>query len=382
MSAIGYLTILGVALLGLNQLSTGAQRGLALGLLVGFGTLFALSNIFEKETLRLRTYFFVQTIIVGTLVLLEPSSGIFLMLFFMLSAQAMLSFPGNEGYVWVGVFTAVTGIMLVYTFHWRDGFLILLPYATGYWFFSAFARALASAEQSRKESQALLNELQTAHQQLQEYADQVEELAVAEERNRLAREMHDTLGHRLTVASVQLEGAQRLISDEPDKASQMVATVRDQVRDALAELRSTVATLREPLQTDLSLDKALTRLVASFDGATDLKVALTLPNEELTVSEAHRLMFYRATQEALTNVQRHAQAQHVWIDLVRENDQIILSVSDDGIGTHNQIDSSSFGLRGLRERAAQLGGEVQFGNRPDVGVVLKVVLPSFEESRS
>jgi len=312
---------------------------------------------------------------VSTLVLFEPSSGIFLMLFFMLSAQAMLSFSGREGYIWVGVFTLVTGIILVYTFPLRDGFLILLPYATGYWFFAAFARALASAEQSRRESQVLLNELQAAHQQLQEYADQVEELAVAEERNRLAREMHDTLGHRLTVASVQLEGAQRLISDDPDKASQMVATVRDQVRDALGELRSTVATLREPLQTGLSLDSALTRLAASFEGATHLKVALTLPNEEYPIPDVHRLTIYRAAQEALTNVQRHAQAQQVWMELAYSNEEMSLIVRDDGIGAPDEIDSSRFGLRGLRERAAQLGGEIQFDNHPEGGAYIKLCLP-------
>lgn len=382
MLAIAYLTILGVALLGMSFLETGVQRGFALGLLVVFGVLFAVSTIFEENTLRLRGYFFVQTIFVAILVLLEPTSGIFLMLFFMLSAQAMLSFPKGEGYIWVGIFSVVTAIILVYTFSIRDGFLILLPYATGYWFFAAFARAMASAEQSRKESQALLTELQAAHQQLQDYADQVEELAVAEERNRLAREMHDTLGHRLTVAAVQLEGAQRLISVDPERAEEMVGTVRDQVRDALGELRSTVATLREPLQTDLSLDSALKRLTASFEGATELDVTLTLPKEEYSVPEAHRLTIYRAAQEALTNVQRHARAQHVWMELEHSVESITLTVSDDGVGAPKEFDSASFGLRGLRERAAQLGGEVHFDNQPEGGAHLQVILPLVEEAVS
>lgn len=382
MLAIGYLTILGVALLGINQLTSGVQRGLALGLLVVFGVLFALSARFERTVLRLRGYFVVQTIFVSILVFLEPSSGIFLMLFFMLSAQAMLSCLKDEGYIWVGVFSVVTGVILVITFSLKDGLLILLPYATGYWFFAAFARALASAEQSRRESQALLTELQSAHQQLKEYADQVEELAVAEERNRLAREMHDTLGHRLTVASVQLEGAQRLISNDPNKASQMVGTVRDQVRDALSDLRNTVATLREPIQTDLTLDSALKRLATSFEGATELKVELTLPTEEFSVPDAHRLTIYRAAQEALTNIQRHAHAQQAWMDLIREDNHLILSVSDDGVGIPDEIDASSFGLRGLNERAAQLGGEVNLSNRPEGGAMLKMVLPLVEEASS
>jgi len=379
MLAIGYLTILGVALLGINNLESGINRGLALGLLVVFGVLFALSTKFEKVITRLRLYFLAQTIIVIILMLPEPNTGIFQMLFFMLSAQAMVSFSEQEGYIWVGVFTVATGIILLSTFSVRDGLLVLLPYATGYWFFAAFARALASAEQSRKESQVLLAELQAAHQQLQEYADQIEELAVAEERNRLAREMHDTLGHRLTVASVQLEGAQRLISDDPEKASDMVGTVRDQVRDALGELRSTVATLREPIQTDLSLDRALKRLAASFEGATALGVALTLPNEEYTVPDAHRLTIYRTAQEALTNVQRHAQAQQVWLDLAYTSEQITLTVRDDGVGIPNEIDSTSFGLRGLRERVIQLDGNILFDNHTEGGTYIEVSLPLTSE---
>jgi signal transduction histidine kinase len=379
MIILGYLTVIGIAILGIYSLDTGVLRSIALGLMVIFGVLFASSARFEKPILRLRAYYCIQIVIVSVLVMLQQDTIAFLMLFFVLCAQSMLNFPQREGYLWVAAISVVTVGILVAKYQLQDGILLFLPYAAGYWFFAAFSRALAAAEDSRKESQTLLSRLELAHQQLRDYADQVEELAVAEERNRLAREMHDTLGHRLTVASVQLEGAQRLISDAPDKASKMVATVREQVREALSELRSTVATLREPLQTDLSLESALTRLAAAFEGATNLKVGLNLPNEECTIPDAHRLTIYRAAQEALTNVQRHAQAGQVWMDLNWDRDHITLTVSDDGIGLSEDVDSSSFGLRGLRERATQLNGQVHIDNQPEGGARLQVVLPLSKE---
>ena len=225
----------------------------------------------------------------------------------------MMLFPQRIGMLWIGIFTLVTAVIFVILLPVGEALMITLPYSAGYWFFGAFARALASAEEARAESQQLLTELQAAHRQLQDYAAHAEELAVAEERNRLAREMHDTLGHRLTVAAVQLEGAQRLIPKDPTRAAGMVGTVREQVREALSELRAAVATLREPLATDLTITTALQRLISSFEEATHLSVHLDFPDDLPSLSNAHRLALYRAAQEALTNVQKHAQAQQVWV---------------------------------------------------------------------
>ncbi|MBC8330430.1 MAG: sensor histidine kinase [Anaerolineae bacterium] len=375
MLAVGYLTLLAVTLLGFNLLTPGIQKVVGLGLLVSFGVIYALPPQETTPAAKTNAYFVAQTVIVSILIAIQPQWGVFPMLFFILSAQAMMVFPERVGYFWVGAFTLLTGLIFFLTGDPLEAFLTLLPFSAGYWFFAAFARSLATAEEARKESQRLLNELQVAHRQLQDYAGRVEELAVSEERNRLAREMHDTLGHRLTVASVQLEGAQRLILDDPDRATQMVETVREQVREALSELRSTVATLREPLQTDLSLWNALPRLVAPFDKATGLDVELTLPPEEFALPNAHRLTIYRAVQEALTNVQRHARAQRVWVNLSHKGDALQLVVSDDGIGLPTHLDENRFGLRGLRERVAQLGGKLELGNRDAGGAQLRICLP-------
>jgi signal transduction histidine kinase len=209
----------------------------------------------------------------------------------------------------------------------------------------------------------------------------VEELAVVDERNRLAREMHDTLGHRLTVAAVQLEGAQRLIPQDPERAAGMVGVVREQVSEALSELRRTVATLRAPLEEDLRLRSALQRLVNHFVEATGVTVHLMLPEERPELPDPYRMALYRAAQEALTNVQRHSKAREVWFQLTQQDSRITLLIGDNGVGpAQTSYQGAGFGLRGLEERATRLGGQVHLDPRPGGGTQLHFSLPLPQES--
>jgi signal transduction histidine kinase len=203
---------------------------------------------------------------------------------------------------------------------------------------------------------------------------------VVEERNRLAREMHDTLGHRLTVASVQLEAAQRLCPTDAERAAGLVGTVREQIRGALGELRATVATLRTPVEADLHLRSSLRRLIDHFEAATGLTVHRVLPDELVSLPDSHRVALYRAAQEALTNVQKHAGASQVWLVLSSDGSAVTLLVGDDGRGISRTGDGGGFGLSGLRERATQLDGELHLEPRPGGGTQLSFRLPLPEDS--
>jgi signal transduction histidine kinase len=304
----------------------------------------------------------------------------FCILFFVLSVTATLANSPRLAVLWLVIFTAITGYFFIQRDGWGDGVLIWLPFVGGYFFFGVFASALRRANQAQRESAALLQELRLAHQKLQEYAGHVEALAVAQERNRMAREMHDTLGHRLTVASVQLEGAQRLIERDPTRASQMVGTVREQVREALKELRQAVARLREPLESDLPLNQSLPRLATSFQEATGLPVHLALPESLPMLPASHCQALYRAAQEGLTNIQRHAQAGQAWLEVSAEPAAISLAVSDDGTGYPGSAPQGGFGLAGLFERAAQLGGEARLEQRQGGGARLIFTLPLDSEA--
>jgi len=374
----GYLTLAAVAAASLSTMRQAGERWeIAAGLLLAFGILLTRTPKAGSPGWHSHLYLAVQGSLVAGLLAMQPSTGIFPILYFILSPQAMLLLPQRSAVLWIVAFILVAGGNIVIAQGWSEGLIALPVYAGGYFFFGIFAHALVRADAARRESQALLAELQEAHRQLQEYAARIEELVVIEERNRLAREMHDTLGHRLTVASVQLEGAQRLCTADPERAASMVGTVREQVREALSELRSTVATLRTPVEADLRLPSSLRRLAAYFEEVTSLTIHQVLPEETPDLPGAHRLALFRAAQELLTNVQRHAEASQVWLVLNVSDDAVKLLVSDDGRGLSVSAEQAGFGLRGLRERAAQLGGELHLEPRRGGGtqVSFRVPLP-------
>jgi signal transduction histidine kinase len=374
-AGISLAILAGTAVIGVVNAPTAAVRGTTILLLLAFGVLLAASSLLELPRWAKHVYLLLQTCLVTALLYIHPDWTVFTLLFFVLSAQAMILLPVRLGAAWIAAFVLISVVFGLYRWGWPEGIVALLLYSGGYAMFGIFADALARADAVRRESQTLLAELQDAHRQLQEYAARVEELAVVEERNRLAREMHDTLGHRLTVASVQLEGAQRLCSKDPERAAGMVSAVRDEVREALGELRSTVATLRTPIEADLQLRSSLSRLAAHFEQAAGVTVHQVLPEEMRPLPDTHRLALYRAAQEALTNVQRHAGAEQVWLVLTAREDSVTLLVSDDGHGFSLSGEQTGFGLRGLRERAAQLDGELHVEPRPGRGTQVSLRLP-------
>ncbi len=372
-----YFTILAVGAAGII-IAFGeqyAQRGWILVLTLVFSAVSVLCFLGRVTQSRVAVQFMlaIQTLFIVVLLLLAPTSHFYLIWFYMLSVYAILTLPSRVAYGWIGFFCVLSMTMLVYLFGWSGGLATAVVYASGFAFFAAFARLTHQAQQARAESERLLGELQQAHRALQAYAAKAETLAAAEERNRLAREMHDTLGHRLTVSSVQLEAAERLIASQPERAATAVATARGQVRAALAELRQTVAALRQPLEGDLPLKRSLPRLVADFQQATGLVINLSLPQTFPSLTPPQRLTLYRTVQEGLTNVHKHAAARQVWVRLDAGADSLTLSIRDDGRGPQNH--GRGFGLRGLQERALRLGGEVRFGPAPEGGSLLELTIP-------
>jgi signal transduction histidine kinase len=151
--------------------------------------------------------------------------------------------------------------------------------------------------------------------------------------------------------------------------------MREQLKTALHELRQTVSALRSQAEEDLPLPLAIERLVTNFQTATGLAVHMNLSPELPALPPAHRLTLFRAVQESLTNVQRHAHASQTWLDLIVQNGMISLSVADDGDGFPEVIEDGRFGLEGLRERTEQLGGSVHLDSRAEGGAVIHLKIP-------
>ena len=223
--------------------------------------------------------------------------------------------------------------------------------------------------------------LAAAHTQLQEYSAQVEELSVIRERNRIAREIHDTLGHALTLLSVQLETATQLEARGDPRLHEELLQARQVAKACLTEVRHSVEALRPDEASAGSLQEQLRKLVAEFE-TTCRQTQITLDLEEAThpLNPEVCLTLYRCAQEALTNIRKHAHATKVLLRLSTsggEAGQVELTVLDNGQGCEpiHEQSTSGFGLRGMRERVALLDGRLSAGPQPGHGWRVDVVLP-------
>jgi signal transduction histidine kinase len=242
--------------------------------------------------------------------------------------------------------------------------------------YAAIIRELALAHAAKDASNA---RLAAANSRLQEYSAQVEELSVVRERNRIAREIHDTLGHALTLLTVQLETATQLEARGDPRLHEELLQARQVAKACLTEVRHSVEALRPDEASAESLQEQLRKLVAEFE-TTCPETLITLDLEEATLplNPELCLTLYRCAQEALTNIRKHAHATKVLLRLSTSNEQVELTVLDNGQGypPENEQSASGFGLRGMRERVALLDGTLRAGTEPGHGWRVEVVLPS------
>jgi signal transduction histidine kinase len=216
-------------------------------------------------------------------------------------------------------------------------------------------------------------ELAAANEQLRGYAAQAEQLATTQERNRLARDIHDGLGHHLTVVQMLLQAARAVIGTaDPDRLDSMLAKAQDQSKQALAEVRRSVAALREPRSEPLV--DALRALAGEAVVPTEVEVHGAARAIRAEVEES----LFRAAQEGLTNVRKHASASTATVVLDFDRDDVVrLEVRDDGCGLREDVPpDAGYGLVGLRERVANLGGQVSVDSAAGRGLTLTVEVPA------
>jgi signal transduction histidine kinase len=212
-----------------------------------------------------------------------------------------------------------------------------------------------------------------ARAQAENLAMQLEKLAVLQERNRLAREIHDGLGHFLTAIHVQLEGARTVHPADPARALDAVAQAQGLTRAALNEVRRSVGALKEE-ETSVVLADHLRELAAATEG-WGAKVSFEILGSERQLSAEAKHALFRAGQEGLTNVRKHATAQHAILRVdFRQPDRVQLSVIDDGKG--RGVGWGGHGLVGLRQRIAEFGGSINAANLPSGGFCLQVEIPA------
>ena len=380
LSAAAYLTTLAVFLISVFFMLRRADET-ALAIVVGIFVAFTvIESILMLTSTRLavrRVLFFIQGALTAALFFALPNnSGIASILLVLLAAQAFFSFDPPEQLYWGLAFLVEIFALLFINLPPLDALLNGLIYAGIFAFMWAIARALQREQNLRAESQRLTAELENANAQLRDYALHAQELAIAQERTRMAREIHDSLGHHLTVLSVQLQAAQKLIEREPARAAAQIETARGVVAQALRDVRQSVNALRQTSDVESYHVENLAQLVQDFGNATGIATEYRAENfVPQTLSPAQALTVYRTVQEGLTNAQKHARATRVDVHLTQSSDVLVICVTDNGAGVENENSSAGYGLLGLRERVALLGGTLTAAPRAQSGFELRVELP-------
>lgn len=212
-----------------------------------------------------------------------------------------------------------------------------------------------------------------ARQQIRRYAAEVEELATTRERNRIARDIHDSVGHYLTVVNVQIEAARATVATDAAASNECLTRAQELAREGLAELRRSVSMLRDGAIDQRPFGVALASIIEeSKSGGLD--TTLTVHGAPRPLTPALEYTLFRAAQEALTNVTRHATASQAHCTLRYGDRDVSLEVADDGVGSVGA--EGGFGLIGIRERVELVGGSVKITTAPGRGFTLEVRAPT------
>jgi signal transduction histidine kinase len=301
----------------------------------------------------------------AVLIRLSGSTGELALILLPLAGQTALVLP---------IYLTVPVCLLIYVIlvmpfllrgRWIDAVALAVIYGTGIVFVVVFTRVAASERDAR-------NALAEANQLLRDHAAQVEELATTKERNRLAREIHDSLGHYLTVVNVQIGAARTVLDQDRTRALEHLSKAQSLTQEGLDEVRRSVAALRASPAESRPLPEALSVLVDQWNAA-GLNARLAVSGTPRSLTPQTNLTLYRAGQEALTNVAKHANATSVDVRLNYDDDRVRLTIKDNGVGESSS--EGGFGLLGVRERVQLLNGHVRVRAEAGKGFTLEVEVP-------
>ncbi len=217
------------------------------------------------------------------------------------------------------------------------------------------------------------DKLAVANVQLQIYSERAEETAKIKERNRLAREIHDTVGHCLTGISLGLAAAEELVRKAPELVAEQLERLSELARRGLVDIRRSLKELRPDMLDRGSLSAALTQLAEEINGCSNRRIDLRIEGPVDGLSPSLEETVYRVVQESVTNAVRHGDAEHIRVRLDSSEEALTMTISDDGRGC--PVVSEGFGLHYMRERVMDHQGFLEIDTRPGEGLTVSVYIP-------
>jgi signal transduction histidine kinase len=241
-------------------------------------------------------------------------------------------------------------------------------------FFFGVGIAVSKVLEAEKKTQMLLDENRRQNLLLEEYAKHIEKITILEERNRLAKDLHDTIGHTYTSVIMGLDATSYLIGTAPDQAKEQVELLSNVMRNSLGEIRSHIHQISPSGESEQDLPSQLKNIATEFAIRTKIDINFQqIGPQEKNLSPQGILTLIRILQESLTNAVRHGQAKSIIITLKEEVTYVYLTIKDNGIGKSDL--KYGFGLNGMKERLESLQGGLKIESKENEGTVVTCFLP-------
>lgn len=333
--------------------------------------------IFRRNRLLSYVYLFAQIGIISTISILRPNVDFWTALFFPLILHVMQNYPQRTGFLFTGFFTVIMAILMLLGPGPAVGIPLIFINSVVYFLIAAFIAIIREAETSNEELRRQQIELHAANQQLKAYTTQAEELAVLQERNRLARELHDSVTQSLHSTTLLAEAGQRVAgSGDIERARGYLIRVGEISQQALREMRLLVYELRPLELRGVGLVGALQHRLDTVERRSGVGVQMSI-QEELELPSNIEEELYRIAMEALNNALKHAHPTKVTVTLRKEEKPdttcIELTILDDGIGFNpdGKESEGGLGLVSMQERIQKLGGELTILSEPGEGTEVR-----------
>jgi signal transduction histidine kinase len=238
--------------------------------------------------------------------------------------------------------------------------------------FILYMVVMTLSQTSEKERILRLNsQLQMANRKLEEYAQEQVRMTETRERNRLAREIHDTLGHSLTGIITGIEACIMLMDIAPEATKEQLRAIAEVARNGITDVRHSVNALRPDALETLSLESAIRKLVEESEKSTGVKIDLVFPENLQDLDQDEEDVLYRIVQESITNAIRHGKATHIDVRMEHVDNDLRIRIADNGKGCDNI--QSGFGLHHMQERIDMLKGTLSYSGKD--GFVIEAVVP-------
>jgi len=320
-------------------------------------------------------YILVQGVLAFTVSLWANSLAMSFALFMALIGEGVGIYGlKKQGALATGYYLVLLIVSMIQILGWDSARPLMISIIPMVLFVIMYVSLYMRQNDAREQAQSLAAELEKANRQLSEYATQVEDLTIANERQRMARDLHDTLSQGLAGLILQLEAADaHLTANRNDKAQSIIGSAMEQARIALTNARHVIDNLRQPSLDEL--DSGLRREINRFTDTTGISVHYQTDQTPL-LPDSIKETLIRAMAESLSNIAQHARAQNVGVKVGVNDQNLSITIQDDGQGFDaSVIPTGHYGILGIKERIRLVNGTFEIHSENGMGTVLRIQVP-------